>query len=137
MYPHDEDEHNLPISFEYEANAVVGDFEITNLVVYAQYQGNKVTEVPAGANFEIHADYNVKNNNPSTLFPLWTTCMTVYNVTAGETVGSDTYGEHVGGGTKDAHDAINTTMPDVATTYRVKIFANQKQGAGAPPTSQW
>lgn len=138
MYPREEDNRiRVPVAFQYQVDAVVGDFEITNLDVWAQYLDARVTEVPAGASFEIHADYLIRNLNPTLLFPLWTTCMTVYNVTAGKKERYDTHGEHTGGGTKDAHDAINATGPSVATTYRVKIFANQKQGAGAPPDSQW
>jgi hypothetical protein len=144
MYPREDEQQRgdnqrirVPVAFEFVTDTVVGDFEITNLDVYAQYQGDRVDEVPEGAGFEIHADYLIKNNNPTTLFPLWTTCMTVYNVTEGKREGYDTFGEHTGGGTKDAHDAINATGPSQATTYRVKIFANQKQGAGAPPNSQW
>jgi len=44
--------------------AVVGDFEITNREVYAWYGGKKVTKVPGGASFEIHAEYNIENFNP-------------------------------------------------------------------------
>jgi len=137
MYPHEDEEKGVPVSFVYETEVTVGDFSVTNLDVYAQYGANRVTKVPAGANFEIHADYNVKNANPSTLTPLWSTSMTVWNVTDNKAVGSDNYGNHSGGGVKDAHDAINAVMPAKATTYRVKIHCNQAANAGAPPQSAW
>ena len=142
MMPRDE-ENMVPVSFKYETDVTVGDFSVTNLVVYAQYKGAKVTKVPAGAPFEIHATYNVQNANPSTLTPIWSTSMTVWNVTdnkiAGQTLdtSSDNYGYHSGGGVKSASDAINAVMPAKATTFRVKIHCNQATNAGAPPTSAW
>jgi len=130
-------EEEYPVSFVYETGQRVGDFEISGLIVYAQYGGNKVTKVPAGAVFEIHADYYVRNYNPSILYPIWSTSMTVWNVTDNKAVGSDNYGAHTGGGLKDAHDAINAVMPSKATTFRIKIHCNQATNAGAPPQSAW
>jgi len=119
----------------------VGDFTITNLVVYAVYGGSQVTQVPPGASFEVHADYNIRNATAGTL-DYWTTCMTVWDVTKSrpETSagpGYDTYGQHRGSGTLSASDAINAYGPTASTNYRIRIFANQAANAGAPPTSQW
>lgn len=143
MYPHEDEEKGVPVSFVYETDVTVGDFSVTNLVVYAQYGGVKVTKVPAGANFEIHANYTVQNANPSTLTPIWSTSMTVWNETDNKIAGltldtsSDNYGYHTGGGAKSASDAINAVMPAKATIFRVKIHCNQATNAGAPPTSAW
>lgn len=122
--------------------AKIGDFEITNLEVYAWYGGEKVTKVPGGASFEIHAEYNIENFNPGLLFAaLWTTTFTVWDVTHGAPSNPPpayrSFGAHSGGGLLTAHDAVNCIMPDEPTTYRMKIFANQAAYAGAPPTTEW
>jgi len=136
MMPHEEGEER-EVRFTFETNVTVGDFEVTNLDVWAQYKSERVTKVPAGANFEIHADYVVENHNPSILTPIWSSSMTVYDETGGIQVGSDNYGYHTGGGAKTAHDAINAVMPNRNTTYRVKIMCNQKTNAGTPPSNLW
>ena len=136
MMPREEGEEH-PVNFKFEVNVIVGDFEVINLDVWAQYKGDRVTKVPAGADFEIHADYQIENHDPSTFTPIWSTSMTVYDETGGEAVDSDNYGAHYGGGLKNAHDAINAVMPDRPTTYRVKIICNQATNAGTPPLSLW
>lgn len=113
---------------------VVGDFEITNLVVFAEYKGKRVTQVPLGANFEIHAEYNIVNYMAG--FTWWTTCMTVFNVTDKLPVDADTYGIRLGA-KASGKDAINLVMPARTTMFRVIIWANQEAFAGAPPESQW
>lgn len=130
------------IALEAPVGVRIGDFEITNIDVYAVYGGKRVTEVPAGASFEIHADYNIENFNPGALFAaLWTTCMTVWDVTHNRSSDPppayDSFGMHTGGGLKSAADAVNCYMPDEPTTYRVKFFANQQANAGAPPKTEW
>ncbi|MBA7705421.1 hypothetical protein ES703_114250 [subsurface metagenome] len=122
--------------------ARIGDFEVTNLEVYAWYGGEKVTKVPGGASFEIHAEYNIENFNPGLLLAaLWTTTFTVWDVTHNKipegSVGYDSFGAHSGGGLLTAHDAVNCIMPNEPTSYRVKLFANQAAYAGAPPTTEW
>ncbi len=122
--------------------AKIGDFEITNLEVYAWYGGEKVTKVPGGASFEIHAEYNIENFNPGGgLAAMWTTTLTVWDVTHGAPSNPlpayDSFGSHSGGGLLTAHDAVNCFMPDEPTSYRVKLFANQAAWAGAPPTTEW
>lgn len=124
-----------PITFEVAVEQRVGDFEITNLSVYAVSNGDVVTEVPAGKSFEIHAEYSIRNYNPG--WTNWTTCMTVYDVTHAQPVGSDEYGNHFGGGPLSAHDAVNAVMPSEPTTFRVKISANQEAFAGCPPSAEW
>lgn len=138
MYNREEKEREglmRDVAFQVEIGAVVGDFEITNVDVYAVYGGSRVTQVPAGGNFEIHANYNIKNNAAGLTW--WSTSMTVYNVTAGVPVASDNFGQHSGGTVRSAADAINAVMPSVNTTFRVKIWANQAANAGAPPQSDW
>ena len=128
----------IPVSLEAPVGVRIGDFEITNLRVYALYGAEEVTEVPEGAGFEIHAEYNIENFNPGLLLAAWwTTAMTVYDVTHTSPVGYDSFGEHSGGGLLTAHDAVNVVMPGEPTTFRVKISANQKAHAGAPPTAEW
>lgn len=130
--------NRYPVGLEVVIGARIGDFEITNLVIYAWYGGQMVTEVPAGASFEIHAEYNIENLNPGWgLAALWTTAMTVWDVTHASPVGYDSFGGHSGGGLLTAHDAVNVVMPSEPTTFRVKISANQAAWAGAPPTSEW
>ena len=132
----------IPVSFEGLVGARIGDFEITNLEIYAWYGGEKVTEVPAGASFEINAEYNIENFNPGLLLAaLWTTTMTVWDVTHSRVSNPlpayRSFGAHSGGGLLAALDSVNCIMPDEPTTYRVKIHANQAAYAGAPPTSEW
>lgn len=128
----------IPLSFEGPVGVRIGDFEITNIVMYAVYGGEVVTEVPAGAGFEIHAEYNVENFNPGWgLAALWTTAMTVKDVTHNISVGYDSFGAHSGAGLLTAHDAVNVVMPSEATAFRVKIHANQAAYAGAPADSEW
>ena len=136
MMPREEGKEH-PVRFIFETDVQVGDFEVTGLDVYAQYQADRVTKVPAGANFEIHANYTIENHNPSTLTPIWSTSMTVYDETGNEPVGSDNYGYHTGGGAKSGRDAINLVMPDRPTTFRVRIICNQKTNAGTPALSLW
>lgn len=113
----------------------VGDFTLSGLTVYAQYGGAKVTQVPVGASFEIHADYQIQNVAAGLTF--WTTCMTVWNVTDNVAVEADTAGQHLGSNLRSEADAINATGPSKATTYRIRIWANQAANAGAPDKSQW
>lgn len=128
----------IPIRIEAPVSVMVGDFEITDIDVHAQYGGRIVTEVPAGASFEIHLKYNIRNFSPGTLAAAyWSTCMTVWDVTRNRAVGYDAFGLHYGGGVLSAEDAVNVVMPATATTFRVKIFANQAANAGAPPESEW
>jgi len=128
----------VPLSFEAPVDVRIGDFEITNLRVYAVYGAKEVTEVPPGGEFEIHAEYNIENLNPGTgLAAAWTTTMTVWDVTHARAIGADSFGMHSGAGLLTAHDAVNVEMPSEPTTFRVKIFANQKANAGAPPTAEW
>jgi len=124
------------ISLQSGIGGTIGDFYIDNVEVYAWYQNRKVTEVPAGQSFEIHAEYDIANLNAG--LTLWSTCMTIYNVTKGESVGSDLYRNHSGKGLLTAHDAVNVRMPDEATTFRVKLFANQGSlGVDPPPEREW
>jgi len=111
---------------------IVGDFEITNVDVYAQYGGQRVTSVPVGGSFEIHADYMIKNLNPSFWSQFWSTAMTVYEPVSG-LIDADLFGDHYGGAWEDAHDAVNVVMTPESVNFFVQIFANQQHGAGRPP----
>ncbi|MBA7499311.1 hypothetical protein ES704_02051 [subsurface metagenome] len=126
-----------PVTFERVVAARVGDFDVTGLRVYAVHNNIEVTEVPAGASFEVHAEYTIRNYNPGLTW--WTTCMSVYDVTHNRPVGHDSFGAHIGGGPLSAHDAANIVggMPDEPTTFRVRIHANQKSHFGCPPESEW
>ncbi|MBU0778166.1 hypothetical protein KKF82_07900 [Patescibacteria group bacterium] len=127
-----------PIKFERVVAARVDDFEVTGLRIYAVVDGDEVTEVPGGANFEIQARYEIRNYAAGITW--WTSCMTAYDVTHDRPVepkGYDATGTHLGGGPDAQVDAINATMPDGPTTFRVKIHANQKANAGAPPEEDW
>lgn len=136
MMPRDEGKEHL-VTLKYVADVQVGDFEVTGMDLYAQYGADRVIKVPAGANFEIHANYTIENHNPSTFTPIWSSSMTVYDETGGEPVDCDNFGYHYGGGAKSGRDAINLVMPDRPTTFRVKIICNQATNAGTPPANLW
>ncbi len=124
------------ISIISSINIIVGDFEITDVDIYAQLGNQRVTEIPIGEQFEIHADYFITNKKSGLAFT-WSTSMTVWDLRGEKPIGSDNFGLHPGGGRKDAHDAINLIMEHEMALYRVKIWANQAQGAGAPPENSW
>ena len=130
-----EEEEGIPVSFKYETDVTVGDFSVTSLDVYAWYSGGRVTKVPAGATFKLHADYYVANSNAG--ITAWSTAMSIWNVTDNIKESCDTHGAHTGGGSRWQQDAKNVVMPDKATTYRIKIHCNQKALAGEPPTDKW
>ncbi len=128
----------IPLTIEAQVDAIVGDFEITNIDIFALSDSVRVTAVPAGKGFEIHAKYKIQNLNPGVLLTgYWSTCMTVWDVTRSKAVGYDAFGTHYGGSILTAEDAVNVVMPASATTFRVKIFAEQLANAGAPPQSSW
>jgi hypothetical protein len=128
----------IPLAIEARVETIVGDFEITDVDIFALYGSSRVTAVPAGSRFEIHAKYKIQNGSPGALLGgYWTTCMTVWDVTRGKAVGYDIWGSHYGGGVLTAEDAVNVVMPASATTFRVKIFANQLWDAPVPPESTW
>lgn len=134
----DEGKARIPITIEARI-AIDGDFQISDLDVFAVHGGEeRVTDVPAGASFEIHAHYNLKNFNPGITY--WTTCMTVWNATENKVSypppGYDTFGYHRGGEI-NGRDSVNCIMPDAPTHYIVTIFASQYANAGAPPESEW
>jgi len=125
------------ISLEADISAIVGDFEIKDVDLYAVYGAERATDIPLGASFEIHADYMIVNRAAGFL-DLWSTSMTVRD-SLGNYIGSDDFGDHRGGSWLDAHDAINAVFPAdrLGMAYTVKIFANQEHGAGSPPQDIW
>lgn len=124
-----------PVRLEAVVAARIDDFDITNLRVYAIHENVEVTSIPAGASFEIHAEYRITNYRAGLTY--WTTCMSVFDVTHNSPIGGDSFGMHLGGGPLSAHDAVNVIMPDEPTTFRVKIHANQIAFGGCPPESEW
>ena len=126
----------IPLRIVSDIRAEIGGFIIKDPTMYAWYRGEAVTEVPAGASFEIHCEYTIQNTQAG-FSVLWSTCMTVYDVTHSKPIGSDIFNMHSGGGVKSAHDAVNVKMPDEPTTFRVKIFGYNEQISTPPPVTEW
>lgn len=117
-----------PENFQIE----VAEFYVDDIQIYP---GGPAIEVDPSVTHSIRARYKVRNNGASA-FHYWECCMTVYDVTHGQPVGSRN--DHGQGGVSDWKDrTINVGYIDETTVFRVKIRANQDYGASPPPISEW
>lgn len=139
--PHDlprrREEDMVSVRFTSKIAGRIGDFEITNVDIYAEQDGKRVTanEVVADRKFDIVAEYDIKNHKTGIAF-MWSTCMTVFNETEGVATGSDLYTER-GIGWEHGKDRVATKVL-VSTMFRVKLWAHQEALApGKPPQSEW
>jgi len=88
---------------------------------------------------KIYADYTLNNANPTILYPFWTGCITLFNVTDSKAVveGFKSAEGHEGQGGPEVREVINLPAITKPTTFRLNIMGNQKKGASSPPGSLW
>lgn len=84
--------------------------------------------------------HTVGNNDPRSLgdpIGVWRTCTTVYDKTHshGVSPGYDT--EQADGGNGGGLSKVNVGKITTPTTFRIKLWANQNDGAPPPPASSW
>jgi len=116
---------------------VDSDWDLYHSYGYEKHQGeetrwsdNQVLEVPQQTAVEVGLDYHIRNLHTPILVPNWAIGVTVYNVTDNRRVGSakDTIPAWPGGvsdGKGRRYIPVGTIGE--ATTYRVKLWANQNE----------
>lgn len=123
----------------------VGNFEFTNVVIYAEQDGEKILldtggvrwtgRVEADKKFDIVCEYDILNYASRGMldFP-WTTCLTVYNETKRMPVGSDRH-QRV---TSEEHGQDRVAFKiNQNSSLRATLWAHQQLKTTPPPESSW
>lgn len=99
----------------------------------------QIVEVDPETAHELMLEHNVLNADPRSWgdpIGVWRTCTTVYNVTDKVTVKAVT--AQADGGAGGGRPKINVgKISKPIITFRIKLWANQNDGAVPPPSSYW
>jgi hypothetical protein len=99
--------------------------------------GEEVFGDPA-SQYEMQLGHNVANADPRSLgdpFGVWSTCMTIEDLTNQRAIGSRT--AKADGGAGGGNPVLNIGRITATRTFRVKLWANQNDNAVPPPQSSW
>jgi hypothetical protein len=117
------------------------DFSLDNDQLYVDdtpVESGEAVYVDPATTHKLYLPHNVLNADPRSLgdpIGVWRTCMTVYNVTDTKAVGSST--SQADGGAGGGNPSVAVGKISKAITFKVKLWANQNDGAVPPSSAYW